>query len=100
MAVIKVMPSEAIISGFKGTLDFYYNMGLACVRRWPRSPGHLRTQAVMSTWSAFGYASGEWKNLSPEVQAAYNKMSSGSGLTGKDLFQRAYLKGIFQYPMP
>jgi len=100
MAVIKVMPSEAIISGFKGVIDFYYNMGLACVRRWPRSPGRRRTPAVESTWSVFSYASKEWANLSPEVQAAYNKMSTGSGLTGRDLFQRAYLKGIFQYPMP
>ncbi len=54
----------------------------------------------MSTWAAFGYAAGEWSNLSPDVQAAYNKMAEKSGLTGRDFFQRAYLKGIFTYPTP
>lgn len=100
MAIIKAMPSEAIISGFKGVLDFYYYVGLAVVRKWPASPGHLRSPAVMKQWEAFSYAAKEWSNLSPEVQSAYNKMSSDSGLSGRDLFQRAYLKGIFQYPMP
>ena len=98
MAVIKAMPSEAIISGYKGTLDYYYNMGLACVRRWPRSPGHLRTPAVMSTWEAFATASRLWMQLSPEVQRSYEELATGTGLTGRDMFQRSYLKGLYAYP--
>ena len=98
MAVIREMPSEAIISGFRGSLDYYYNMGLACVRKWPRSPGHLRTQAVMSTWGAFADASRLWSKLSPEVQRTYEEMATGTGLTGRDMFQRGYLKGLYAYP--
>ncbi|MBA7643919.1 hypothetical protein ES703_51653 [subsurface metagenome] len=98
MAVITSMPSEAIISGYRGSLDYYYNMGLACVRRWPRSPGHLRTPAVMSTWEAFAYASRLWKLLSPEVQRSYEELATGTGLSGRDMAERAYLKGLYAYP--
>lgn len=98
MAVITSMPQEAIISGFRGVLDYYYYMGLACVRRWPRSPGHLRTPAVMSTWAAFADASRLWGQLSPTVQRSYEEMATGTGLTGRDMFQRSYLKGLYAYP--
>lgn len=93
MAVIKVMPSEATISGFKGSLDFYYYMGLACVRKWPASPGHLRAPAVMATWQFFAEASRLWNTLSPEVRLAYEAMASDTGLSGRDMFQRCYLTG-------
>lgn len=98
MAVITSMPNEAIISGFKGVIDFYYNMGLACVRRWPRSPGHRRAPAVESTWAAFADASRLWGQLSPTVQRSYEEMATGTGLTGRDMFQRSYLKGLYAYP--
>lgn len=93
MAIITSMPQEAIISGFKGVLDYYYYMGLACVRRWPRSPGHLRTPAVMSTWSAFAEASRLWNTLSIPIRDAYETMASDTGLSGRDMFQRCYLSG-------
>lgn len=98
MAVIKTMPSEAIISGFRGTLDYYYNMGLACVRRWPRSPGHRRAPAVEAGWPAFTAASRLWTQLSPEVQRSYEEMATGTGLSGRDMFQRSYMKGLYAYP--
>lgn len=100
MAVIKSMVAEHIISGFKGKLDFYYYMGLACVRRWPKSPGKIRSDLVMSTWSAFSYASQEWSNLSPEIQRTYEELATGSGLTARDMFMRAYLTGLYRNPTP
>lgn len=98
MARIDVMPNEAIISGFKGTLDYYYNMGIACVRSWPRSPGHKRAPAVEAQWAAFKYSSQLWTKLDPEIQEAFNQMASGTGLSGRDMSERAYLTGLYRYP--
>jgi len=93
MAVIPAMPSEAIISGFKGTIDYYLHWGIACVRKWPRSPGHFRAPAVEAGWLAFTEASRLWIILSPEIQRAFEEMASGSGLSGRDMFERCYLSG-------
>ena len=100
VALITAMTSEDIISGYKGTLDFYVHRGLNCVRKWPQSPGHNRSPAVMTGWTAFSYAAAEWKHLSPAVQQAYNQYSTNSGLTGRDLFMRAYIRGLYYYPTP
>lgn len=98
MAKITGMPHMDIISGFKGKLDFYIHDGQACVRRWPKSPGKKRTQAVMDQWEDFRTASRLWSHLSPEIQQAYNSMAQGGSLNGRDLATRAYIKGLFTYP--
>lgn len=100
MAKIKRLPSEAIISGFKKTIDFYVHDGQPCARSWPSSPGHRRSPGVQSTWPAFAAAAREWNNLSPEVQASYNRLAEGTGLSGRDLQERAYLTGLYRYPLP
>ncbi|GAI39685.1 unnamed protein product, partial [marine sediment metagenome] len=38
--------------------------------------------------------------LSDEVRDAYRRMAEGAGLTGRDLFTRSYISGIFPYPPP
>ena len=98
MAKLEVLPHQAIISGFNGVIDFYVHDGLACARRWPRSPGHRRAPAVQAGWESFTYASKLWSLLSPEVQAAYNSQASDSGLSGRDLMARGFLSGIYTYP--
>jgi len=98
MAKIKAFPAKDIISGFKGKLDYYVHDGVACVRRWPRSPGHRRSPAVEAQWSAFAYAAAEWGRLGPEVKESYIHMAQGTGLTGRDYFTRAYLTGLYPYP--
>lgn len=100
MAVVTAMPSEAIIGGFKGSVDFYYYMGLAVARKWPKKIGRLRSEAVTAQWSPFAVATREWSNLSPEVQASYNSLCIGSRLSGRDMQQRAYLSGLYRYPLP
>ena len=109
MAKLKVLPHLDIIDGFKGKVDFYLNhqtcdpdlkgKGIPCARKWPRSPGHLRAPAVMARWSAFAYSSSEWNNLSPEIQSGYNEMASGTGLSGRDMFTRSYLTGLYRYEL-
>lgn len=100
MAIIATMPSLNIISGYKGVLDFYVCMGIKCVRKWPSSPGHDRSPPVMAQWPVFTVAAKEWKHLSAAVQRAYNQYATNSGLTGRDLFMRAYIRGLYYYPTP
>ncbi|MBA7521988.1 hypothetical protein ES705_14100 [subsurface metagenome] len=99
MAKLTGMPSMAIIDGFKGNVDFYVYMGVPVARAWPRSPGRHRAAAVEARWPSFTQAAREWKNLSPEMQAFYNKWAEGSGLSGRDLQVRAYLTGLYRYPL-
>jgi len=108
MAKIAVLPAQAIIDGFKGKLDYYVHhqscdpevgmRGVPCVRSWPRSPGHRRSPSVEATWPAFTYAVKNWHNLSDEVRQAYNDMAGAGALTGRDLYTRSYIKGLFEYP--
>lgn len=100
MAKLKVLPSLAIISGFKGTLDYYLHDGIPCVRRWPRSPGHHRAPAVEAQWSAFAYATQSWDKLDDETQNTYREMAAGTNYSGRDLFTKGYLTGLYAYPQP
>lgn len=110
MAKLTALPHMDIISGFRGVIDFYINhqtcdpelkgAGIPCARKWPRSPGHDRAPAVEAQWQAFSDSSKLWSTLSPEIQAAYNEMAQGTGLTGRDMFTRSYLTGLFRYDFP
>lgn len=93
MAKITKLPGQAIIDGFKGTLDFYLWKGIACVRKWPRSPGHDRAPAVESKWPAFSFAASSWLVLAPEVRNAFNEMAKSIGCTGRDIYVKAYIDG-------
>ena len=94
MAKLLVLPEQAIIDGFKGKIDFYQWLGLPVARKWPRSPGHNRSPAVQAQWDTFIDANQLWSQLSPEVQAAYNDLATGTDLTGKDFFVRSYISGL------
>lgn len=100
MAIVTELPGQKIIDGFKGVLDFYYYMGIPCVRSWPRSPGKSRNANVEAQWERFAYASQTWDELSPFVKAAYKRLADSCGLHAKDWFTRGYLSGIYKYPEP
>lgn len=91
MAILKALPALAIISGYKGTLDFYYTMGIPVCRSWPRSPGSDRAVAVKEQWPVFTAATQLWPTLDKEVQDAYRTMASGSTLTGRDMMVKMYI---------
>ena len=93
MAIVKEMPSEAIIGGFKGRLDFYYWMGIAICRKWPSKPSQERNFHVRSQWPAFTIAAHAWKDLPASIQVLYEDMARGTILTGRDVFTRGYLSG-------
>lgn len=98
MAILTALPSLDIISGFKGTIDFYLWMGIPVARSWPRSPGHDRAPAVEAQWPAFRIAATAWDNLDEATQDAYRHMAAGTDFTGRDMFARSYLSGLFAYP--
>jgi hypothetical protein len=100
MVKLPKLPEQAIISGFKGTVDFYVYMGIPVARSWPRVSGKARAPAVAAQWPTFTYAAREWKKLSKTVQDAYMKMAQSSGLDGRDLQVRAYLSGLYRYETP
>ena len=108
MAKLLALPELDIISGFRGVIDFYVNfqtcptetgeLGQPCARRWPRSPGHRRAAAVEAQWQDFTIATQAWNELDKEIKDAYRAMSAGSSFTGKDIFMRSYLSGLYAYP--
>ena len=78
MVRLTVLPHMDIIDGLKGNIDFYVHRGIPCARTWPKSPG---------------------KHLSKTVQDSYTQFSTDSGLCGRDLQIRAYLTGLYRYPL-
>ena len=97
MAKVTKLPHRKILSGFKGILDFYVHDGVACVRSWPKSPGKIRSPAVMAQWPRFRYAAKTWEYLPPEARRAYERMAQEGGLTGRTLSYRGFLKGLYRY---
>lgn len=98
MAKLSSMPQEAIVSGYKGVVDFYYYMGIAVARSWPRKPVYTRSAAEVATHAPFVQAVALWPRLSPEVQSAYQTMATNSALTGRDVFTKSYISGCYRNP--
>jgi len=96
MAKITGIPAMAIVSGFKGVLDFFVHDGIACVRRWPRPPTLKRSAAVQAQWPAWRYATTTWINVSKYVQDAYRATATIASLTGRDLYVKAFIKDYFR----
>lgn len=94
MAKIKSMVGEAVISGFKGKLDYYEHWGQACVRAWPRSPGKKRAPAVEAQWALFSTAARLWNEIPQVIRDAYERMASNTGLSARDMFTRSYISGF------
>lgn len=97
MVKLTALPSLAIINGFRGVVDFYYNMGIPCARRWPRSPGRRRAPAVEAQWPAFSFAVFAWQLLTPRIQEAYRITAHGTNLSGRDLFIKGYISGYIKH---
>lgn len=100
MGKLATMVSEAVIDGFKGTIDFYVYKGMPCFRRWPKKRGGQFTPQEMAGWTVFTQAAALWNELSPEVRLAYEEMAVTTNLTAKDMFFRGYISGILRYYWP
>ncbi len=108
MAKLTALPELAIISGFRGVIDFYINYqacdrevsgpGIPCARSWPRKAIYKRSEAELATQIPLATASRLWSELSPEVRDSYERMIHGAGISGRDLFTKSYIGGIYRYP--
>lgn len=96
MAKLTALPSQAIIDGLKGKVDFYLWMGIPVARKWPRSPGHKRATAVEAQWPTWTYASQIWSKLDEPMRRAYKETAHGTTLSGRDLSQKAYISGYLK----
>lgn len=100
MAKLAKLPSGVIISGFKGTVDFYVHRGIPCARAWPRAPTGPRAPGVVAAQLPFTEAVRLWNTLSTDIKEAYNSFATTTNLTGRDWFIRGYISGIFKKPLP
>ena len=100
MARLTQLPEQAIIDGFKGTIDYYVHEGIPCARKWPTSPGHRRAPDVEAQWPIFTKASQLYSQLSPEVVEAYRQLAESTRLSSRDWFMRGYISGIFHKEPP
>lgn len=91
MAKLASLPERAIISGFKGRLDFYVLNGVPCCRKWPRPHRPTETESVIAQQAIFADAVSLWSTLSQEVRDAYDTMASGSTLSGRDMMVKMYI---------
>lgn len=94
MAKLPGMPAQEVISTFKGAVDFYLWNGINCARSWPRWKFLPRTPAVQVYIDLFTEAMTTWANLPAVIRDAYDQQAQGSGLIGRDLWVRAYIKGL------
>lgn len=98
MVKLLTLPDQAIIDGFKGKIDYYDFLGTTCVRKWPRSPGHNRSPAVKAQWPIFTAAVKGWPLLTDKIQSDYRRWAAASSLSGRDLFIKGYISGLYRYP--
>jgi len=98
MAILKEMPREHIIAGFRGSLDFYYWLDKPIVRSWPRPPIGPRAPTVSVRFAPFGYINQVAHVLPEYLKQQYAQMAQGTGLSWKDYLVRAYMSGISYNP--
>ena len=93
MAVLKQLPSQAIISALKGTVDFYLWKGLPCARAWPHWPKRVPYPTEKAAQDRFAYAAKAWALLPEYLKEMYRQMVAGTDFTARDMFTRLYLTG-------
>jgi len=94
MVILTAMPAQEVISTFRGAVDFYLWNGINCARGWPRWKLKKRTPEVQVYIDLFRVAMNAWGDLPAVIRDAYNQQAQGSGLMGRDLWVRAYIKGL------
>lgn len=94
MAVIKAMPSQAIISTMAGAVDYYLWKGLPCARMWPRWKPRTPHPDEKANQDAFAHAMELTKTLPEYIIDQYKRMTVGTPWRWQDLFVRSYMSGI------
>lgn len=90
MAKVGALPSQNIIKGYKGKLDYFVQHGQVYVRSWPRKPRQPRSAPVQAQWAAWTYASRLFHIIDGTVYPAYQAMADGSPRTARDVATSLY----------
>jgi len=91
VARIDSPPSEEIIRGFKGTLDFVKWRGIFYVRKWPVTPRSSLSAAHFQRAALFGAIVKAYSLLADEALQLYAEEAKGIPRTGRDLHVSAVL---------
>ncbi len=94
MVVLKKLPEQAIVDGFKGTVDFYVCRGIPVARKWPHYPRRTPYPAELANQLAFSYITKALSSLPEHVIAQWKAQTAGTPFTWRDLAIRAYMRGI------
>ena len=94
MAKISQMPEAAIISAYKGVVDFYEYKGQPCARMWPVWRTREPHPAEKANQDNFAYINTHLALLPDYVIDQYKRQVAGTPYTWKDLVVRAFMKGI------
>jgi len=93
MALIKTMPSLAVVKSLRGTLDFYKWYNLNIVRKWPRKPDTIRSDYSLAASGRFTYITQQAGVVDPEIKPSYDLLADASKWTWKDFEISLWLKG-------
>ena len=99
MATLSQMPSQQVIDGYKGKIDFYLWLGLPCARKWPVYKPRTPTQAEKANQDRFAAINSAWRNIDPVSRQAFQDMATGTGLTARDMYVRTSMKGAYRHPV-
>lgn len=94
MAVLDKLPEKAIISAFKGVVDFYLWKGIPVARKWPYFPKREPSPLEIEIRQTFAYANHMAGQLPEYIIDQYKRMATGTPFSWKDLFVRSYISGI------
>lgn len=94
MAKMGSLPSKEVIGSYKGTIDFYYWMGIPVCRKWPSRPKMPQTSPSKLQSEQFANINIMAKTVDASAKPYYIHEAVGTGLTWKDVLTRLYLHGI------
>ena len=97
MAKLNALPAQDVVDGFRGVLDFYTWCNLNIVRKWPKSPGRNRSEAVVATQKPFAYINKMADPLPETCVQPYRQLALGTGLSWKDYLVRLYINGSIRF---
>lgn len=88
------MPQQEEISAMKGTVDYYSWRGIHCARMWPTWRKREPYPDEKANQDAFAYAIRASALASDYIKDRYKEQAQGTPWTWRDLFVRAYMKGL------
>lgn len=98
MVILDQAPPQSIIDTLAGVLDFYEmrpnflsNRSIPICRTWPRYRPEAYPESSKVYQPYFAYIGKMSPSISPSVEAAYQLMAGGTGLTFRDYMTRCYL---------